>query len=254
VSRDASLLPPFIPPRDLARWTAGLLVATAALAWIAVGVDLSELRLLLPAGDGTAVSHETRWAQLKTTSWLFRVQTLCFAATSILFLIWLYQARVNVRALGARRLHFERRWAVLGFVVPLLNVFRPYQVMREVWQASDPRVEDGFGWKTVPVPPLLPRWWGCFVAWGALLLLTGLSEIGAGANLAKIQLSASLQLLTDATAGVAATLACFLVLRLSDNQQEKWELQQRAEAGTPAGAAAPTLWAPLSTSESDGVS
>ena len=42
-----SFRPPFIPLDTPARWATGLLIATLAVAWIAVGVDLAELRLLL---------------------------------------------------------------------------------------------------------------------------------------------------------------------------------------------------------------
>lgn len=254
MSRDANLLPPFIPPATLARWATGCLLASAGLAWIAVGVDLSALRLLFGGSDGAAVEEATRWAQRTTTSWLFGARLACLVVTAIAFLAWLYQARVNVRALGARRLRYERSWTLLGFLVPVLNVFRPYQVMREIWQASDPEVENAFAWKTAPVPPLLRCWWALFVGWAALLTLTGLSELGAGANLAKIQLSVGLQLLTDLIAGLAASLTCFVVLRLSETQQRKHDLQRLGEADTSDPAAAPTLWQPLSTPESERVS
>ena len=60
-----------------------------------------------------------------------------------------------LRAMGLRRLRWGRHWVVSGFLVPGLNLVRPYQVMREVWQGSHPDNLDPFNWRAVPVPPLL---------------------------------------------------------------------------------------------------
>ena len=49
-------------------------------------------------------------------------------------------------------------------------------------------------------------------------------------NLAKLQLSRGFSTVADACAAAAAFLACFVVARISNAQQEKWQSQQRAEA------------------------
>ena len=49
MSREASLLPPFIPPRDAGRWAIRLLILMVAVAWLAVGIDLSDVWLLVQA-------------------------------------------------------------------------------------------------------------------------------------------------------------------------------------------------------------
>ena len=139
-------------------------------------------------------------------------------------------ARVNVRALGVRRPSFGREWATLAFLVPVLNTFRPYQVVREIWQASDPEGRDAFNWRSLPVSRLLPAWWVLFVGWGALQLMALLSDTGTALSLAKLQLSRGLTTLADVCAAVSAFLACFVVARISDAQQEKWQKHQRAEA------------------------
>ena len=90
--------------------------------------------------------------------------------TALAFLAWLFRLRVNVRALGVRKLDFARHWSVLGFLVPALNFVRPYQVMAEVWRASDPSVLDPFEWKSVEPPRILTLWWGTFVIAATLQL------------------------------------------------------------------------------------
>ena len=225
-----SFRPPFIPLHTLARWATGLLIATLAVAWIAVGVDLAELRLLLRATGGSQVALAAREAQFTTNKILLWTQITLFAATAAAFLAWLYQARVNLRSFGIRRPRYSRGWVVGSFLVPLVNLFRPYQVIREVWQASDPRGNDPYSWRTLGVSRLLLAWWGLFVGWGALQLMALLTNVGAGANLAKLQLSRGFSTVADACAAAAAFLACFVVARISNAQQEKWQSQQRAEA------------------------
>jgi len=225
-----SFRPPFIPLHTPARWATGLLIATLAMAWIAVGVGLAELRLLLRATGGAQVALETRAAQQTTNEIMLWTQLGLFAATGVTFLAWLFQARANLRALGIRRPSYSRSWVVWSFLVPLVNLFRPYQVIREVWQASNPEGRDAFNWRSLPVPRLLLAWWVFFVGWGSLELMSLLSDLGAGVNLSKLQLSRGLGSLADACAAVSAFLACFVVSRISNAQQEKWENQQRAEA------------------------
>jgi hypothetical protein len=230
VDENVSFRPPFIPLHTPARWATGLLIATLAMAWVAVGVDLAELRLLLRATGGSRVALEAREAQFTTNEILLWIQVTLFVATAVAFLAWLFQARVNLRAFGVRRPSYSRGWVVWSFLVPLVNLFRPYQVIREIWQASDPRSHDAFNWRSLPVSKLLPAWWALFVGWGLLELMALLSNTGAGVNLAKLQLSRGLTTLADICAAVSAFLACFVVARISNAQQDKWQDQQRAES------------------------
>ena len=85
------------------------------------------------------------------------MQLVVFGLTALAFLAWLYRLRVNLRALGVRKPDFARYWSVLGFLIPAVNFVLPYQVMAEVWRASDPSVLDRFEWKRVEPPRILMR-------------------------------------------------------------------------------------------------
>jgi hypothetical protein len=195
------------------------------VAWIAVGVHLHELRLLSQATGGQRVEPMAREAWSLTDTALFWVKAGLFTATAATFLIWLYQARVNLRAMGVRRLRFSREWAIASFLVPLVNAVRPYQVMREVWQASLPANLDAFNWRSLEVPRLLSAWWGAFVAWAALELMALLLGFGAGVTLQKLQLASALHVAANCLAAMAAFLGCFVVWRISEAQDEKHRIQ-----------------------------
>ena len=53
-------------------------------------------------------------------------------ATGTLFLMWLHRVVKVTRALGGDTLRWSPKDAVLGFIIPFINIARPFQVMRDV--------------------------------------------------------------------------------------------------------------------------
>jgi hypothetical protein len=222
-----SLLPPYIPTRRSVRILGVLFVVSAAVSWIAVGFDFSALRLTT---SGHKVIPEVRLAHTKLGAMLAWAQLGCLTLTGLAFLVWLHRVRVNVRALGMRRLAYARHWTVTAFLVPALNALRPYQVVREIWKASDPESGDPLAWRSVQAPPLLAVWWGLFVAYFALELFSTFSARFA-VKLSHIQLAHGLGLCADVCAAVSASFAYFVVLRISEAQEAKLTAWGRGTAG-----------------------
>ena len=52
-------------------------------------------------------------------------------------------------------------WAAGYFFIPIMNLWKPYQAMKEIWQGSDP--DPTVHAFSVRVPALLPWWWGLFL-------------------------------------------------------------------------------------------
>jgi hypothetical protein len=125
-----------------------------------------------------------------------------------------------VRALGVRRLAYRREWTILGFLVPFLNAFRPYQVVREIWQASDPSTGDPMAWKRVTAPRLLAAWWALFVAYFVVEALS-LTLLHSAITMGQIRLGYWMALAADVCAGVSASFAYFVVVRISEAQDAK---------------------------------
>jgi hypothetical protein len=160
-----------------------------------------------------------------------QVQIAIFAITTLVFVAWLYRLRVNLRALGVRKPEYARYWAVLGFLVPAINFVVPYQVISEVWRASDPAVLDRFEWKTVETPRLLTLWWASVVIAATLELAAfGLSET-AGVIALKSLVASAVAALAHAAAAVSASFAFFVVTRLTAAQIAKYELLRDDDAG-----------------------
>ncbi|MFD9698704.1 DUF4328 domain-containing protein [Lentzea sp. NPDC059081] len=84
-------------------------------------------------------------------------------ATAVVFVIWLHAARVNAELVTPAAEHRRSRvWVWLGWIVPVVNLWFPKQVVDDVWRASDPRQQD------VPLrrrvqDRLVTRWWFAFL-------------------------------------------------------------------------------------------
>src|SRR5688572_6359973 len=62
-----------------------------------------------------------------------------FVIATVFWCMWVYRTYRNLPALGAEGLNYSPGWAVGYYFIPVLNLFRPFQVMRETWRASDVR-------------------------------------------------------------------------------------------------------------------
>jgi hypothetical protein len=225
-----SLVPPYITAQPLGRWLAVLLVATGLVSWVAVGFDIADVRLLARRAEGATIESIDRRAHGITGAVLFTAQATLFAVTALAFVLWTYAVRSNLRALGARRLEYTTAWSVAGWWVPGLNVVRPFQVLREIWKASDPITTDRFAWKRSRTPALLVFWWTAFVGFVALEITTALMTLSAGIEVPKFQFARAVSIGADTCAAISASLAYFVVTKITDAQHEKWELREQYQA------------------------
>lgn len=78
-----------------------------------------------------------------------------FVITAIVFGRWIYRAHKNLPELGVRHPHFTPGWAVGCFFVPIVNLWAPYQAMRDLAKGSrSPRQ-----WELEDTPVLIVIWW-----------------------------------------------------------------------------------------------
>jgi len=137
------------------------------------------------------------------------LQLIIFISTAILFLIWIHRAHRNLPTLGARNLKYSSKWAVWGFFVPILFFFRPFQVVREIWKASNPQITEEFTWHRQPTPALIKWWW-------ALYLFVMMSGSGFTMSGGTISVEPSLPVKI-----VAAVLTILVVRKIDQGQEEK---------------------------------
>jgi hypothetical protein len=221
MSESASLFSHFVSTRVTFRWLSALIVASAAVAWIAVGFDIAEIRMFGRLGMGLLTAND-RAAHAFIGEVVLISQGTMLILTAIAFMTWLYRSRANLRAFGTRRLRYSRNWAIFGFLIPVLNLIRPYQVTREVWQASDPSTTNPLDWMRVKPPRLIRVWWGTFIAFSLLKLLARWMMSSSAYDPLRLQLAQVVDLAADFMAAVSVTLVYFVVDRITEAQESKW--------------------------------
>ena len=212
------------PARRLRRalWVAVLIALVSAFANLG---DMAVVRVLrgLPA-EGPPASHLYLWVGL--------VQALWFLVSASLWLAWFWHAYANLPALGARRLRFGRWWALGAWLLPVFSLFRPKQVLNDVWRASDPDLppDPGDRWRGRPVAALLGWWWLAFLA-SVLVRSVTTETVHAAASfmllgllpeqLDRYQASAGAQVLADLLTVLTGLLALRVVRRVSARQERR---------------------------------
>ncbi|MEW9031521.1 MAG: DUF4328 domain-containing protein [Planifilum fimeticola] len=149
-------------------------------------------------------------------------QLCSFFITAISFLLWTYRSYRNLSALSDRDLRFSPGWAVGWYFVPIMNLFRPFQVMKEIWEGSAPdadhsRPEEGKG---RPVSPLLPGWWSLWLLSNFLAGVPVVRPMDPGE-------SALYMFLTDIVDIPLCFVTFFLVRAIDQRQTEKRALPER---------------------------
>jgi hypothetical protein len=231
MSRDSdavSLRPLFFSTRRFSRVLGLILVLAAAIGWVAAGYDLGELRTIAATRGGASLGTAVVLAHAEAGRRIAIAQIACAVLVAAVFVPWLHQVRANVRALGTRRLRFGREWTYLGFAVPVLNAYRPYQVVSEIWRSSDPASLDPLGWQRLPTSRLVLAWWIGLVSWFVFEALAALS-LSIASGVEQIQIAHALALMGDVSAAAAASFGYFLVTRISDAQDAKWAALGRSE-------------------------
>ena len=192
---------PFFPTRRLATVLSSLLVANSLLYGI---------QLLLGPLPGPPKASSA-------------LKILMTGGTSAVFLHWLYLSRANLRAFGMRRIRYSRIWTVGSFLVPALNLVRPYQVLREIWQASNPEIADPVGWRHTEVPALLFIWWGSLVAWATFTAIAMAIQSGTSGPVEKWIVAGHINTLGNLAGVVGALLSLPVVSSISNAQHDKWD-------------------------------
>ena len=68
--------------------------------------------------------------------------------------------------IGSRDTEYTPGWSVGYWFIPLINLYRPYQITAELYRRSEiQNIRDPIG--GLSGPPLVGVWWCAYLAWGA---------------------------------------------------------------------------------------
>lgn len=126
--------------KKIARLLGPLILVSILVAVLSIASDLSEISLLEKFQSGSiadssemdrlAASNDNRQAVISY------VELSVFATTLVSFFVWLNQSNKLARAAGAQGLRFSPGWTVGYFFIPIINLWKPYQAVADIWKAS----------------------------------------------------------------------------------------------------------------------
>jgi serine/threonine protein kinase len=221
----AAALEGYLPLRRAARRARVALWLSILLALASAAANLGDTRIARQlAGDGASSGGLYLWVGLVQAAW--------FLVTAGLWLGWFRRAYLNLPALGARRLRYRPWWAVGAWLLPVFSLFRPKQLLNDIWRASDPGLppDQADAWRKRPVAELLGWWWLAFLASvlvrsittqavhsAADLMLLGLLP----EQLDRFQASAGMQIAADLLTVACGLLALRVVRRTTARQHDR---------------------------------
>jgi hypothetical protein len=174
-----------------------LLTILAVVLAAAIVSDLLEVSLLGRAANGEELSASEANSNDLRQGIIGLVSFGLWIATAVLFIRWMHYAYSN---LDPRLRRFKTWWAIGGWFIPIMWLFRPKQIINDLADAGGPPVATG----------LLGGWWTAWLisVWvGNLYLRRAFS----GDDAQQLHDAATLGAVCDAASLIAAVLAIFTV-------------------------------------------
>jgi|GEM_PF-1398746 len=173
----------FKPLKTLTFWTLMLIIARLAglaLYWLCyIGmIVLDRVVDFDSAGDALTTDGLTIATSL---AGLLYVAT--YLISGIVTLFWLYGTAGNAKIIRPS-IDFTPGWAVGWYFVPIANLFKPYEVLRDIWIAGKGRINGVYPKGT----PRLAVWWLCTIIGGVATSIAG--RMGADMGMVPVILSA----------------------------------------------------------------
>jgi hypothetical protein len=141
----------------------GITGALKTLMWCGLGIgvistfcDIAQLDLL--SGSFTQEQGEANDSRQQMVGIFFLG---IYITQTIVFFIWLHRVSVNCHHFIASNqtpgasMRFSSGWAIGCWFVPFLNLWRPYQVVKEIWRVS----ANPMSWNSEKGSALLVLWW-----------------------------------------------------------------------------------------------
>lgn len=163
--------------QSLTLWLRRLLYLGMAIDLLSLASDIYQrgvFRHLIAQGVATVEAAKTAdHAGVWVSEFVSNPMACVALATTVLAAVWIYRASTNLRALGAQGMTIGPGWAIGWYFIPIANCWKPYQAMKEIWQASARPQQ----WQGMAAPSLLRMWWGL---WLLSFFVPGIIMIDAG--------------------------------------------------------------------------
>ena len=136
-----------------------LLIGSIGLAALGLVFGWFEYDLLTRADQGTFDSQQQFIEEAEASDMrvaiLGGLQTIIALSLTVAIGMWIYRACANAHTMTTEPMEFSAGWAVGWYFIPIANLWKPYQALKETWCVSESPV----GWDLLKRSGLLPLWW-----------------------------------------------------------------------------------------------
>jgi hypothetical protein len=139
-------------------------------------------------------------------------------ATIVMWCVWVVRANHNNRALGAKELTYSPGWSAGWYFIPIMNLFKPYRALTEIYKASDPDAGPS-NWTSVEAPAYLSAWWATWLAGSIVGRIS--SRMAMSDDLETLKMSTWVGVVSTLMLLFAAAYAIRIVRSIQQRQQQK---------------------------------
>ena len=196
------------PAGALAKWLVAMFGLLVIINVISLFVGLHRASLADDFGDDPSITVDELENADNVVAAVGSFQLIVWLVIAVLFIIWLYRAAKRVKQTRPDALRYKPGWAIGGWFVPIWFLFRPKQMVDDIWRGTrDAR--EGIG-----VPAWIHIWWALWLIseFMARFLISSSSD---AESLEDVASADRLAAATDAVELAAAVLAALLVAALS---------------------------------------
>ena len=124
------------PNQDRAKAAVILIYVVMGIELIDQGSDFLQLQLLWRFQSGVNVTtSEAQMNDIRVTA-IALIYMAAYIVSAVMFIRWFRRAYFNLH-LVAKRLTYTEGWAAGSWFVPFINLFRPYQIMKELYEETE---------------------------------------------------------------------------------------------------------------------
>lgn len=194
------------PLRGLARWTVALIAVTtlveASLLMAFAGRRRAVAGLLDERADLDAILDSDRHVQVAVVLFV-----LAMVTAGTVFVVWFHRAYRDASTL--RRIRYPH-WSVWGWLTPFVAMFRPKQMVDDLWAAADESV-----------PPLVQLWWIAWLASGVLYWIGRGMIAGEDVTLEQLRDGSTVSMVAAGLGVLAGVFAIVWVTQVSQRLERR---------------------------------
>jgi hypothetical protein len=147
--------------------------------------------------------------------------TAAVVAAGVVFVTWLWRARVNAEAICPAPHSRSRGWAVGSWICPVVNLRFPYVFVDDVYRASRPdNPPDLYDLRSVPGNRVLGLWWACWLG-GVIVSYLAVVTWRRAASIDTLRTAAVMETIASVAMVGAAVTIIMIVREISGWQDDR---------------------------------